>query len=383
VTHIDNNTTAGRDQLVKTLEHPQALGSFRSWISLLTGVGDIDPKFIPRILVVSFFSLVTSPLRAYEWIRYNRLIKKSEIHPSPVIILGHWRTGTTHLQNLLCQDKKVGYVTTFQAMAPGFFLVGEKTIKPILEWIVNHLYPTRMIDNIPLSMDMPQEEEYAVANLCPYSFLHMFSFPRQAEWFFKRYVLFENLSESEAGELIDFYLEVLRKASFRTNGAPLVLKNPAHSGRLPSILKMFPHAKFIHIIRNPYDVYLSMAQLYKVVLPRSQLHDINWEKVEENFINFYIILMRKFLADKEFIPAGNLVEIKFENLETSPVDTIKEVYERLNLPGFEEAKPNIQAYVDSVVDYHKNQYTLTPEIIERVNQHWGFAFKLWGYEQLE
>ena len=83
------------------------------------------------------------------------------------------------------------------------------------------------------------------------------------------------------------------------------------------------------------------------------------------------------------IPAGNLVEIKFEDLETSPMDTIKDVYEGLDLPGFEVAKPNIQTYVDSVVDYHKNQYTLTPEIIERVNQHWGFVFKLWGYEQSE
>jgi len=268
-------------------------------------------------------------------------------------------------------------------MAPGFSLVGKRTIKPLLAWIVNLLYPTRMIDSIPLSMDMPQEGEYAVANLCPYSFLHMFSFPKQAEWFFERYVLFENLPEDEQVEWTNFYLQVLRKTSLMSNGAPLVLKNPAHSGRLPSILQIFPDAKFIHIIRNPYDVYLSMEQLYKVVLPRSQLQNINWDQVEANIINFYSRLMKKFLAEKDLIPTGSLVEVKFEDLETSPIETIHEIYQRLGLPEFEVAKSDIQTYSDSIDDYSKNQYTLTPEIIEKVNDNWGFVFDQWGYEQLE
>jgi hypothetical protein len=268
-------------------------------------------------------------------------------------------------------------------MTPGFVLVGERTIKPLLAWIVDLLYPTRMIDNIPLMMDMPQEGEYAVANLCPYSFLHMFSFPKQAKWFFERYVLFENLPENEQTEWMSFYLQVLRKATLKSNGAPLVLKNPAHSGRLASILQTFPDAKFIHLIRNPYDVYLSMKQLYKIVLPRSQLHDIEWEQVEANIINFYPRLMKKFLAEKNLIPENNLVEIKFENLETTPLETIQEIYQNLSLPDFYVAKADIQTYVDSVADYHKNQYTLTPEIIEKVNHHWGFAFNQWGYDQLE
>ncbi len=373
--------TVHKDHLVKLLEHPQALGSFRSWLKLLNGKGDIDPKYIPRILVVSIFSLLTSPLRMYERVRYNGSLQKLEIHPSPVIVLGHWRTGTTHLHNLLCQDNGFGYVTTYQAMAPGLSLVGDQIIKPILAWIVGNLYPTRMIDNIPLIMDMPQEEEYAVANLCPYSYLHMYSFPREAEWFFDRYITLNKISEEEKLELSRNYLEILRKASFKTGGARLVLKNPAHLGRLPFILDLFPSAKFIHLVRNPYDIYLSMEHFYRVVLPRAQLQDVDWELVDTNILKFYSRLMRRFLEQKDLIPKDNFVEVRFEDLEASPIETIHTIYRSLGLPDFEVAKQDMQTYADSIADYRKNQYVLTPEIIEKVNTHWDFAFDQWGYKQ--
>jgi hypothetical protein len=341
----------------------------------------IEPQFIPRILVVSFFSLLTSPLRIIEQVCYDWKVHKTKIHPSPVIILGHWRTGTTHLHNILCQDKRFGYVTTYQAMAPGFLLVGEKTIKPLLSWIIKLLYPTRMIDNIPLSVDLPQEGEYAVANMCPYSFLHMFSFPKKAKWFFERFVLFKNLPEDEQLEWINTYLKLLKKVTIVSKGAQLILKNPAHSGRLPAILKVFPKAKFIHLIRNPYDVYLSMEQLHKVVIPRSQLQEVNWECIQLNILNFYSKLMKKFITQKTLIPESNLVEVKFESLEATPIAVIKKIYHSLDLPNLDLAKPNIMAYLDSVSEYQKNRYTLTPEIINNVNHHWGFAFEHWGYDK--
>ena len=52
-------------------EHPLALGSFRSWIGLLWNSQGIDRRFLPRILFVSLTTLLTSPLRQYERLRYG------------------------------------------------------------------------------------------------------------------------------------------------------------------------------------------------------------------------------------------------------------------------------------------------------------------------
>ena len=372
-----------RGNRVSNIEHPLALGSFRSWLRLLRDSDGIERRFLPRALFVALSTFLTSPLRLYERLRYDRAVKSTAIHPSPVFIVGHWRTGTTYLHHLMCQDNNMGFVSTFQAMAPGFCLTGESTVKPVLAKIAQYAHPTRLIDNIPLSLDAPQEDEFAVANMSPYGFLHVFTFPRQADDFFERYVLFDNLSEQAIGAWAKVYLTILGKATLRTGGKRLVLKNPANSGRIRTLLQLFPDAKFIHICRNPYDIFLSTMWVYKTVLPKSQLQTAGPDQIEAQIFRFYTQLMRRFLADSTLIPVGNLVRVRFEDLEVAPLDQLSRIYESLKLPGFSEAQPAFRAYIASVADYQKNRYELTDAVIAKVNRHWAFAFDEWGYTPLE
>jgi hypothetical protein len=273
----------------------------------------------------------------------------------------------------------MGYVSTFQAAAPGLALVGEDTLKPLLARIVPRAHPTRLIDNIPLSFDAPQEEDCAVASMSPYAFLHSFTFPQQATDFFERYVLFNGLSEQTQAEWTQVYLKILRKATLSMGGKRLVLKSPANSGRISTLLELFPDAKFVHTYRNPYDVFLSMMFVYETVLPRSQLQTVGMDQIKAYVLRFYAQLMQRFLTDRALIPPGNLVEVRFEDLEMAPLDEVRRVYERLALPGFAEAEPAFRTYVDSVSGYQKNHYELTDEVIAKVNRHWGFAFDEWKY----
>lgn len=364
-------------------EHPVALGSFRSWMRLLRRSGGIDSAYVPRAAFVSLTTLLTSPLRFWERVRYGRKIRSTEIHPSPIFIIGHWRSGTTHLHNLLCQDESLGYLTTFQAMAPGFCLIGDGTIKRFIARQANARYPTRLIDNIPLAFDSPQEDEFALANLSTYSFIHTFSLPRQAQEIFKRCVLFNGLSEATRSQWIATYLALLRKATLTNRGKRLVVKNCAHTARIQTLLELFPNAKFIHIHRNPYEVFLSTLHMHRTVLPRSQLQETEPDQVETCVLRFYDQLMRRFLADRSLISAGNLVEIRFEDLEASPLAQLHQVYDGLGLPGFAAAESRFRAYLDSVAGYRKNAYELDGNVIAEVNRHWQFVFDQWGYDRLE
>ena len=368
----------------RLFEHPHVFGSFSSWLRLLWNNRDIDRKYIPRALSVCILTFFTSPLRIYESVRSGRIVKNTAIHPSPIFIVGHWRTGTTHLHNLLCQDKDLGYVSVFQVTAPGFCLVGEKTIKRPFDKIAKKLHPTREIDNIPLSMDNPEEEDVAIYNMSPYSYLHMYTFPRQARYFFERYItFFDNLPESTRAKWIEMYLTIMRKATLQAGGKRLVIKNCADSARIKTLLDLFPDAKFIHIYRNPYHVFRSTLYLYRVVLERAQLQEISPDEIEAWASRFYSQLMQRFLADKALIPEGNLVEVKYEDLEEAPLAQLRKVYETLSLPGFAEAEPAFRAYLDSIAGYQKNPQEIADNVIAKVNQHWQFAFDEWGYERLE
>ena len=99
------------------------------------------------------------------------------------------------------------------------------------------------------------------------------------------------------------------KATLASGGKRLVVKNCAHTGRLPTLLELFPNAKFIHIHRNPYDVFLSTLHMHRTVLLRSQLQKIEPDRVEAHVLGFYDLLMRRFLAERSLIPAGIMTAI--------------------------------------------------------------------------
>ena len=369
----------------RLFEHPFIFGSFRSWLTVLWGNRGIERKFIPRVLFVTFVSLLTSPLRLYESLRFGRTVRRTAVHPSPIFIIGHWRSGTTHLHNILVRDKNLGFVSMWQAFAPGLSLIDERLIKNPFNKIAKKMHPTREIDNIPLSLDNPEEEDLAIANMSPYSYLHMYSFPRKATYFFERYVTyFNDLPESIKSRWKEIYLTILRKATLKARGKQLVIKNCADSARIKPLLELFPNAKFIHIYRNPYNIFRSTQHLYRVVMERAQLQEIDQSEHENWVLRFYSQLMQKLLADKALIPAGNLVEVKYEDLDKEPMAQLRKIYETLSLPGFAEAEPAFRAYLDSISGYQKLSHKqLEDSVITKINQNWQFAFDALGYKRIE
>jgi len=340
--------------------HPLAYGSFINWIKLLLENGGIE-KNITKALYISLSTLFGIPFRIFENARFGKKIKNLEIKESPILIIGHWRSGTTYLHNLISQDKSLGYISGFQAFAPEVFLGIEKVFKPILS---------------------PQEEEHAIANMCSYSFYHGLFFPKNIKKYFRKFVVFDEDSEEIRTKWKEIYIEILKKASFSMRGKRLVLKNPTNTGRIKILLEIFPDAKFIHIYRNPYAVYASTKHLFCTrILREWAFQDISEEELEENILLLYKEIMQRFFEEKNLIPPRNFVEIKYEDLEVNPLEELKRIYNELELPGFEKSKEDFKAYITaSQANYKKNKYMLNDETIKKVYQHWKFTIERWKYD---
>ena len=78
---------------------------------------------------------------------------------------------------------------------------------------------------------------------------------------------------------------------------------------------MFPNAKFIYLMRNPYTVFESTRNFFTNTIQPLKLEDISPEALEQNVLSIYAKLYHKYEADKQFIPEGNLMEVKFEDFE--------------------------------------------------------------------
>ena len=110
------------------------------------------------------------------------------------------------------------------------------------------------------------------------------------------------------------------------------------------------------------------------------LQNISNEDLQANILSVYSKLYHKYEEDKKFIPEGNLVEVKFEDYEQNAFDMTEEIYRKLSLPGFDDARSAIEAYVSRKKGYKKNKYQYKPETVELVEKHWSFALEQWDYK---
>ncbi len=356
--------------------HLAATASLGVWLRLIRENGGVARPYWGKLARVLMTSAALSPLRAFERLCFNRRVSRTKIHPSPVYVHGFARTGTTHLHNLLAHDPGFGFVTTFQAFASPMFL----TTRGWLEALIAKTLPkTRPMDNVAVSISLPQEEEIALACLSHLSPVHQVSFPNRMEEFADRFGSMR-LTPEEMAEWERAYLLVLRQATLAADGRRLVLKSPANLGRTALLRRLFPEAKFIFIMRNPYVMYMSNLQLYRSLLPAYQVADCDWESVTAAVRSNFTMMMRRYMQDRESIPKGNLVEVKFEDLERDPLAELERIYRELELPGWEQqARASIAAYVATLSGYRKNQYRIDPAIVDVVDRDWGFAVKEWGY----
>jgi hypothetical protein len=142
---------------------------------------------------------------------------------------------------------------------------------------------------------------------------------------------------------------------------------------------MFPGAKFIHIVRNPYAVYLSSQRLWHSGLAYSYLQKADPRRLEELIISWYTELYALFERDRSLIPPGSLFELRFEDLENSPRECLQRLYAELDLPNFELCWQRAAEYLGKLGRYKKNRHRLVEEDRARVSRRWAFNFTRYGY----
>lgn len=355
---------------------PSIGSSIRDWMRLTLSNGFVALKYYPRVFLIDLLSTFGIPFRVYEKWRFDKIIQKIKLKKPPIFILGHWRSGTTHLHNLLVQDPQFGYVTMFQAMFPKSFL-GNKIFGNFMKIF---LPDKRPMDNMRLGLELAQEEEMALGNLFPYSFYNGFYFPRKLREFYFKYIRFENVPRKIREKWNVVYSSLLRKATLNMKGKRLILKNPANTARIKLLLELYPNAQFIHIYRNPYNVYMSTKHFYKRMVQAFTFQDISDEELDNHILWIYKRMMESYFNEKKLIPKGNLVEIKFENLEAEPLYELESIYDGLNISGYKKSEKAFINYLKPLASYKKNVYEISQKIIDKVNSCWNFTIDKWDYE---
>ena len=335
----------------------------------------VEPAYLPRLLYSAMVSATVAPVRLLEHMAFDRAIARTRIEQPPLFVLGHWRSGTTFLHNLLAQDRRFGYLSTQQAMFPHTFLSAKRLFEP---FVAASLPAKRPMDDVDMAPDLPQEEEYAIGAYSPCAYYHGWSFPRRFAWY-DRFVCMDSISRKELEEWERIYTYVVKKTTYHWRGKPLLLKNPPNTARVGLLRKLFPGAKFVHVYRNPYHVYLSTMKLVQKVMPLFCLQTPDFQDIEQQVLDLYERMHRKYFAEREALSSQDLAEVSYESLARDPEAVLQDVYRQLELPGFSEQRARFSAYLDTQRDIKTSSHSVDDRLRRRIPPSWDFVFERWGY----
>lgn len=346
------------------------------WRLLRRGRFAVTLNCMPNIVAVTLAAPVNSLLYRVSELVYARRVAAVTLDEAPIFVLGHWRTGTTFLHDLLACDPRFGFPTTYECFFPHHFLLSERVAR---SWFNVFLPKKRPMDDVPVGVERPQEDEFALCNLgLPSPYMCM-AFPRQGPVHMDYFDL-RGLTDAEKQQWTDGFLWFIRRVMAH-QGKPLILKSPVHTARVRTLLEIFPNARFVHISRDPLDVFPSTLRLWKSLNSvqglQNPAHDDAW--LDEFVLSNFERMFRCYEEDVGRIPDGQIAEIRYEDLVADPKGVLAALYAELGLGDMMQAQTPLDAYLSRTKDHKRNVHELDDETVSKVRARWGAYAARFGY----
>lgn len=333
-------------------------------------------KYVPRLAFILAASALNTVVSLPERLLAPLVLRRRRI-PSPVFVLGVHRSGTTHLHNLLALDPQFCFPRNYQTINPvGCLTLGWLTAGVLAPFLTLK----RPMDGVVMDAFTPQEEEHALACLSHRSPYWAMTFPLRVAGH-DRYIFPDRLPALERSRWMACYRLFVAKLTFWRQRRPL-LKSPYNTARVAILRELFPDAKFIHIVRNPHHVFRSNMRLASEGHVVFQLQDPDpGDSYQTRFLDNYRELEDAFQRDSRELPAGDVAEIRFEDLEQNPLEVIRAAYAELRIEYTPAFHRRLEDYLRALGDFQKNRFAPLPgheqAAVERAMaghlHRWGYA----------
>lgn len=336
----------------------------------------ISPTRWPLAFGVTMVSIVNTALWILQKLLLGWRVERSTLEHAPIFIVGHWRSGTTYLHELLVLDDRFAYPTTYECFAPSNFLVSDWLVAKYMKFL---LPSKRPMDNVAAGWDLPQEDEFALCNLglgSPYKTMGFPNLPPQDV----EYLDLKELASEERERWKQGMCSFLKHVAYR-KPRPIVLKSPPHTARVRTLLELFPQAKFVHIVREPVSVFMSTVRLWRSLYQVQGLQVDSGHDITDYVLSTFERMYRSFEEDRPLLNRRQYYEVRYEDLVAEPLGQIRAMYEQLELGDFEHVRPRLEAFLEAKKDYQTNRFEPPEEIRAMVTERWGDFARRYGYEK--
>lgn len=347
---------------------------FGDWFSLLKENGfRVHPTRWGLAATVTSATAFNSTAGLLDRVINKQRLQRMQLVGDPVFIVGHWRSGTTYVHELMSCDQRFATPTTYQCFAANHFLITEQWI-PKLAWFI--MPSRRPMDNVKVGWNAPQEDEFALCAMGVRSPYLRIAFPETGsthqDWLDLKQLSDKQISEWKEG--LDLFLRRVTLSSAKR----LILKSPTHTARIGLLREMYPTAKFIHIVRNPHSIYPSTLKLWST-LDEAQGMQLRKHEIEDLIVGSFKRMYGAFERDRASIPDSDIIDLRYEDITADPIGEIERAYTSLSLGDFEAVRPSLEKMTASKKDYRTNTYSPSEEQRAFVESNFADYIERYGY----
>jgi hypothetical protein len=344
------------------------------WRILQAGRWHVDAAYWPECCVDLLFAAFNSSLGFVQTVLYRGALARLHLPDDPVFIIGHWRTGTTLLHELLSLDPRMRSATNYECLLPNHFLLTGRWLK---NWTQFTLPGTRPSDAMRVTWDSPQEDEFALCNMGAPSPYAAIAFPNEGG-LNDAYLELDALP-AEARRRWEAALALFFKRLLIARPGRLILKSPTHTFRLPTLLRMFPRAKFVNIVRNPFAVFSSTVRLWRSLYETYGYHKPDFTGLEQQVLETFTRMHERLERTRSLVPVASLIDVHYEDLTRHPLSTLSHVYQALQLGDFVMARCAVERYFAERKDYVASQHAVASPWSDEIRERWRPYFEQYGY----
>ncbi|MCB9992608.1 MAG: sulfotransferase [Hyphomicrobiaceae bacterium] len=333
------------------------------WIRLLVyGRFAVAPVKWGHVVTITITAFFNSAAGLAQRMLKGREIDAVTLPADPIFVIGHWRSGTTLLHELMILDDRVIFPDTFQCMSPHHFLLTSGYTK-----MVRFLVPSnRPMDDMQAGWHLPQEDEFALMNLglpSPYLQVAFPDAPRR-----KGTLSLSGLSTGERERWRAGLSWFLKAVTLQSGPKQMIVKSPTHTARVRTLIDLYPKARFVLITRDPSAVMGSTHKLWVRLCDTQGLQLSDHRQLDARIADEYEEMMEALIADLALVPEGQFHHVHYQDLTADPVGRMEKVYRALGRDGFDAVTPKISAYFAEREDFRVDAYQLTDEqagLVER------------------
>ncbi len=341
--------------------HLLALAPLDVWLRMLRGTLP-HPRYWLRLLGIGFTSLIGTIWSLPEriifgicWSGFKKDNERLDHPPGVLVIIGYYRSGTTHAHNLIACDPDSITPRWYQSLMGQGFSMSWAVTRFLL---VPFLGSSRPQDGVGFGPLWPGEDDFALAGWGHCSTLPgRLIFPsRWDQW--RKWNTLEECTDAERARwrrtLAGFAWKITRRHPDRM----LVLKSPNHGAHITELVKVFgDHVRFLHVARDPNKVIESNIRMHDALSSHLLDKSLDATTLRARIVEEYLEIETATINQAQSLDEGRIAFITHENLIADPIGQLSKSFESLGIGFSDTHQDSISNYLSDLGTYQRPPHT--------------------------